>query len=74
MVSELALTLSPDFFSYASIFFSSQNTPSLHAFTDADWTENIDVYTSTGIYIIYFGKHPIAWPSKKETGIARSST
>ena len=68
MVSELALTLSPDFFSYASIFFSSQNTPSLHA------SENIDVYTSTGIYIIYFGKHPIAWPSKKETGIARSST
>ena len=59
---------------HKGIFFSSQNTPSLHAFTDADWAGNRDDYTSTGAYIVYFGKHQIAWSSKKQTGVARSST
>ena len=59
---------------HKGIFFSSNNTPSLHAFTDADWAGNRDDYTSTGAYIVYFGKHPIAWSSKKQTGVARSST
>lgn len=56
------------------VFFSRHNTPTLHAFTDADWAGNKDDYTSTGAYIVYFGRHPIAWSSKKQTGIARSST
>ena len=59
---------------HKGIFFSSNNTPSLHAFTDADWAGNRDDYTSTGAYIVYFGKHSIAWSSKKQTGVARSST
>lgn len=59
---------------HKGIFFSSRNTPSLHTFTDADWSENRDDYTSTGAYIVYFDKHPIAWSSKEQTGVARSST
>lgn len=56
------------------IFLSANNTPSLHAFTDADWAGNKDDYTSTGAYIVYLGQHPIAWSSKKQTGVSRSST
>lgn len=56
------------------IFLSARKTPALHAFTDADWAGNRDDYTSTGAYIVYFGKHPIAWSSKKQPTIARSST
>ena len=42
------------------LFMSTTNTPALHAFTDADWAGNHDDYTSTGAYIVYYGKHPIA--------------
>lgn len=56
------------------LFMSTTNTPALHAFTDADWAGNRDDYTSTGAYIVYYGKHPIAWSSKKQTTVARSST
>ncbi|WZZ19965.1 hypothetical protein YC2023_121352 [Brassica napus] len=56
------------------IFLHKHNTPSLHAYTDADWAGNKDDYTSTGAYIVYYGKHPIAWSSKKQTTVARSST
>ncbi|KAL0786108.1 hypothetical protein Bca101_002354 [Brassica carinata] len=56
------------------IFLHKHNTPSLHAYTDADWAGNRDDYTSTGAYIVYYGKHPIAWSSKKQTTVARSST
>ena len=56
------------------VFFHANNTPTLHAFTDADWAGNKDDYTSTGAYIVYVGRHPVAWSSKKQTGVARSST
>lgn len=56
------------------ITLKARNKPILHAFTDADWAGNKDDYTSTGAYIVYFGSHPIAWSSKKQTGAARSST
>ena len=56
------------------ITFSSRHNPTLHAFTDADWAGNRDDYTSTGAYIVYLGSHPVAWSSKKQTGVARSST
>jgi len=56
------------------LFFSTQNTPSLYAFTDADWAGDKDDYMSTGAYLVYYGSHPIAWSSKKQSGVARSST
>ncbi|KFK22153.1 hypothetical protein AALP_AAs43348U000100, partial [Arabis alpina] len=60
---------------YTSGIFLSRNNPlSLHAFSDADWTGNRDDYTSTGSYVVFLGKHPISWSSKKQTGVARSST
>ncbi|CAA7042096.1 unnamed protein product [Microthlaspi erraticum] len=56
------------------IFLHANNKPDLHAFTDADWAGNKDDYTSTSVYVVYLGSHPVAWSSKKQTGVARSST
>lgn len=56
------------------IFLPANNEPVLHAFTDADWAGNKDDYTSTRAYIVYIGRHPIAWSSKKQPEVARSST
>lgn len=46
----------------------------LHAFTDADWAGDTDDYVSTNAYVIYLGSTPISWSSKKQNGVARSST
>ena len=46
----------------------------LHAYCDADWVGNKDDFTSTGTFIIYLGRNPIFWSSKKQRIVARSST
>ena len=33
---------------------------SLHTFSDADWADNKDDYTSTSVYIVYLGSNPIS--------------
>lgn len=35
------------------------------AFTNADWTGNLDNYTSTSAYVVYLGGNAISWCSKK---------
>ena len=51
------------------------NSPlSLHAFSDADWAGDSDDYVSTNAFILYLGTSLIAWSSKKQKGVARSST
>ena len=47
---------------------------SLHAYSDADWAGDSDDLVSTNGYIVYLGKHPISWSSKKKKTVARSST
>lgn len=46
----------------------------LHAFSDANWAGDRDDFVSTGAYIVYLGRNPISWSSKKQKSIARSST
>ena len=47
---------------------------SLHAFSNADWAGNKDDFTSTSANIVYLGRNPISWSSKKQRSVARSST
>ncbi|KAL1203365.1 Retrovirus-related Pol polyprotein from transposon RE2 [Cardamine amara subsp. amara] len=56
------------------IFLSRHNQLILHAFSDSDWAGDTDDYVSTNGYIVYLGNTPITWSSKKQKGVARSST
>lgn len=56
------------------IFLRKGNSLSLHAYSDADWGGDMDDLVSTNGYIVYLGQHPISWSSKKQNGVARSST
>ena len=55
------------------IYFSATNPLCLHAFSDADWAGDSDDYVSTNAHIVYLGKTPVAWSSKKQSGVARLS-
>lgn len=56
------------------IFLKKQTRPLLHAFSDADWAGDTDDYVSTNGFIVYLGTQPLSWTSKKQKGVARSST
>lgn len=56
------------------ILLHRQSSLALHAFSDADWAGNKDDYTSTSAYVVYLGRNPISWSSKKQRTVARSST
>lgn len=59
---------------YLAGTLSSAPQLTLHAFSDADWAGDTDDFVSTNAYILYLGATPIAWSSKKQNGVARSST
>lgn len=42
------------------------NPLQLHAFCDADWAGAHESYISTTGYLVYLGKNPVAWSSKKQ--------
>ena len=46
----------------------------LYTFFDVDWAGNKNDYTSIGAYLVYLGRKPISWSSKKQRTVARSST
>lgn len=56
------------------IFLRKQTRPLLHDFFDADWAGDTDDYVSTNGFIVYLGTQPLYWTSKKQKGVARSST
>lgn len=47
---------------------------SLHAYSDADWGGNKEDWSSNTAFILYLGKNPISWCSKKQHTTSRSST
>ncbi|CAL2245957.1 unnamed protein product [Prunus armeniaca] len=46
----------------------------LTAYSDADWAEDIDTLRLTIGFVVFFGKNPISWQSKKQSYVSRSST
>ncbi|KAL9411808.1 hypothetical protein AB3S75_045417 [Citrus x aurantiifolia] len=57
-----------------SLHAFSDTSLSLQAFSDADWAGDKDTFCSTSAYVVYLGKTPISWSSKKQRTVARSST
>ena len=51
----------------------SDSSFSLQAFSNADWVGENDTFCSTSAYVVYLGKNPISWSSKKQRTITRSS-
>ena len=47
---------------------------SLYAFSDVDWVGDKDTFSSTSAYVVYLGRTPVSWSSKKQRTVARSST
>lgn len=56
------------------IFLHAKSSMTLHVFADEDWAGDSDDFVSTNAYVIYLGQNPISWSSKKQQGVARSST
>jgi transposase InsO family protein len=59
---------------FHGLYFSSQSSLQLHAYTDADWAGDPTDRRSTTGYCFLLGTSVISWRSKKQTVVARSST
>ena len=56
------------------LYFNSRSSPSLTAFSDADWAGDNNDRRSTSGFLVYFGNNLVSWSSKKQPTVARSST
>ena len=56
------------------LYFNSRSSPSLTAFSDADWAGDHNDRRSTSGFLVYFGNNLVSWSSKKQPMVARSST
>jgi hypothetical protein len=55
------------------LFYATSSPPTLHAYSDATWASDpVDRRSVTG-YCICLGGSPVAWKSKRQTAVSRSS-
>lgn len=43
-------------------------------YSDEDWARDVNGRASTTAYLLFVGKNPVSWISRKKRTIARSST
>ena len=55
------------------LFLHKKLPINMHAYSDADWARNPDDKSFTSAHIVFLGHNPIAWSSKKQKSIVRSS-
>jgi len=56
------------------IFYARDNSLQLHAYSDSTWASDPTDHRSISGYCILLGSSPLAWKSKKQTAVSRSST
>ena len=56
------------------LFYASDSPLQLHAYSDATWASNPADRRSVTGYCILLGSSPLAWKSKKQAAVSRSST
>ena len=59
---------------FHGLYFSSQSSLQLRAYTDVDWTNDPTDRRSTTSYCFLLDTSIISWRSKKQTVVARFST
>ena len=55
------------------LFFSSSSSLQLHAYSDATWGTDPSDFKSISAYCVFLGSSLIAWKTKKQTAVSRSS-
>ena len=56
-----------------SLFLHKKLPINMHAYSDVDWAGNPSDRSFTSAHIVFLGHNPIAWSSKKQKSIVRSS-
>ncbi|XP_019190239.1 PREDICTED: uncharacterized protein LOC109184673 [Ipomoea nil] len=53
---------------------SSSTSLDIHAYSDSDWTGNLDDRKSTSGFAVFLGSNLVSWVCRKQRTVARSST
>lgn len=59
---------------FHGLFLHKGSAPILRAYSDSNWTNDLDAMNSTTGYVLFLGRNPISWKFVKQNIVAHSST